>query len=110
MTTEIDTSQNKQHDLIDFLKIALKIGYKPTEFWDLTPIEFELAIDVFNENQQTEQENRLTQAYLTAYWQRVKDMPKLQDIINKKEKKPTSPESMLNMVKALNEAFQGTTY
>jgi len=53
-------------------------------------------------------------AYVNAAWQRAEKMPALDDILEAlhdgKGKKEKSPESMLDLVKKMNEEFGGTTY
>lgn len=47
--------------------------------------------------------------YLGAYWQRVKKMPNIKEILGKKEpKKKMTDEEMLKQVKQLNEIFGGS--
>lgn len=46
-------------------------------------------------------------AYLSAYWQRVKKMPKLSEVLENKEKEEMTDEQMLSVVKQLNAKFGG---
>lgn len=77
----------------------------------MTAYEMGIRLEVYEEESKQKQDDLITQAYLGAYWQRVKEMPKLKDLLHGQvEKKKQSPQDMLNMVKALNEAFNGSTY
>lgn len=63
----------------------------------------------FNEIEQYRNEQSITQAYMTAAWQRSKKMPKLSEVLKKvKPKKPMTSEQMLDEIKKLNAAFGGT--
>lgn len=74
----------------------------------MTPYELSLHIKAFNENRKQDQEEKLTLTYLGAYWQRVKKMPRLKDILGKTQpKKSMSSKQMLTMVRHLNAAFGG---
>lgn len=70
----------------------------------MTPHELRLAMDVYDDKRQYEQEKSITQAYLTAIWARwVKKPPKLNQVLSKlRPKKMTkmSPEQWLKMLKA----------
>lgn len=59
-----------------------------------------------------QQEDQITVAYLTAYWQRVKQMPSIDSVIGKEKKKTKklTDHEMLNEVIRLNQEFGGTTY
>lgn len=81
----------------------------------MTPYELSLFTDVHKERQKAESEERITIAWLTAYYKRIEKMPKLDDVlrdVNKKprEKKttPMSDDQMLDVVKQLNKAFGGS--
>lgn len=54
-----------------------------------------------------ENKERLTLAYLTAYWGRVKKMPDLKKLLGEDKKRKQTPEEMLAVVKKLNAAFNG---
>ena len=74
----------------------------------MTPYQLTLAINDFAEKQKQEGEEKLTLAYMTAYWQRIKRMPTLNSIIKKEVEQ--EPEQMLDEVKKLNTMFGGGTY
>ncbi|MED4206596.1 hypothetical protein [Neobacillus mesonae] len=77
----------------------------------MTPHELALAVEVFNEKQKAENEERLILVYAGAAWQRAKKMPSLKEILRKEPaKKKMTNEEMLNEVKKLNAALGGITY
>lgn len=74
----------------------------------MTPYELNLYLSEYTEKQKIEQEEKITLAYLTAYWQRVQKMPSLKEILGKvKPKEPMTPEQMLKQVQVLNAMFGG---
>lgn len=77
----------------------------------MTPYELGLYIQDFNEQVKRDQEEKITLAYLGAYWQRVKKMPDLKKLLGQ-EKRSTeqTPNQMLAEVKKLNAKMGGTTY
>lgn len=79
-----------------------------TEYNEITPHELNLCIQAYNERMTLEGKERLTMAYLTAAWGRVKKMPDLKKIIgDDKPKRQQTPEQMLKVVQQLNAAFGG---
>jgi hypothetical protein len=74
----------------------------------MTPYQLTLVINDFAEKQKQESEERLTLAYMTAYWQRIKRMPSLDSIIKKEVEQ--KPETMLEEIMKLNTMFGGGTY
>lgn len=75
----------------------------------MTPFELSIYVDAYREKMNREQENLITQAYLTAYWQRVKKMPNLREVLKSKpKKKQMTDQQLFNMARALNAAFGGT--
>ena len=76
----------------------------------MTPHELNLYIQDYNEKQKVLNDEKLTLTWLGAYWQRVKKMPSLKQILgNNAPKKKMTNEEMLEEVKKLNAAFGGTT-
>lgn len=83
----------------------------------MTPYELLLAIKAFEKKLRYEEEQRIIQAYLTAYWQRVerlKPLKKILDELNMTQpdktavkKKQMSSEEMLKVVVALNAQLGG---
>jgi hypothetical protein len=74
----------------------------------MTPYQLTLVINDFAERQKQESEERLTLAYMTAYWQRIKRLPSLNSIIKKEAEQ--KPETMLEEIMKLNTMFGGGTY
>lgn len=76
----------------------------------MTPYQLRLYVDDYNERIKAESEEKLTLAYLTAYWQRVKKMPSLDKVLNREKtmtKQKMSNDEMLEQIKNLNAAFGG---
>lgn len=74
----------------------------------MTPHELMLRVEAHNENMATQYRQMLTQAYFTAYWQRVKRMPSLKKVLEQVKvgrPKPQTPEEMLAVVKSLQKQF-----
>ncbi|MFB7142672.1 hypothetical protein ACFCYN_23985 [Gottfriedia sp. NPDC056225] len=94
------------------MSIAIEIGIGVQEYDYMTPYELGLHIKSFNKRMETEQKDKLTLTWLGANWQRAKEMPSLEQVIGKQpiKQKKMSSEHMLNMVKVMNAAFEGTTY
>jgi hypothetical protein len=77
----------------------------------MTPYQLNIAAKNFNEQKKAADEDKLILTWLGAYWQRVKKMPTLKEVLNPtKPKKQNTPEEMLEEVKRLNEALGGTIY
>ncbi|MEK5415064.1 hypothetical protein [Paenibacillus sp. FSL L8-0708] len=77
----------------------------------MTPHELNLFIQAYNVRMNAESDERMTLAYLNAFWHRAKKMPDLKKLLQKEKKKikPQTPEQMLEEVKKLNAAFGGGT-
>lgn len=82
------------------------------EFYEITPAELSLRIEVYNRKQQQRYDEITTVAYMAAYYQRVKKMPNLKDLLGKKEKqsKEQSPDNLLQKLKQLNAQLGGDVY
>lgn len=86
----------------------MRVGVAVTEYNELTPHELNLHIQIYNERMTLEGKERLTTAYLTAAWSRVKKLPDLKKILGEdKAKKNQTPEQMLKVIRQLNAAFGG---
>jgi hypothetical protein len=91
------------------LETATLIGLDILTFWELTPYEFSLVVDSYLKKTKQESDERWSQAYAIASWQRAKKMPSLESVIGKQTtKKEMSDSEMLRVVMALNKAFGGT--
>jgi len=63
-----------------------------------------LVVDEYNYCRQQQREDMYTNAYLSAYWQRVKRMPSLKEVlesIQPKESEEQTPDEMFEAVKRL---------
>ncbi len=96
------------------LKVALKIGLKHSDFWELTLFEFQLSVEDYKEKKQEEIERDLTNNYFIGYYCRHafggKHYPKLADELAKikvKKQEQMTDEAMLNQVKVLNIIYGG---
>lgn len=88
--------------------MAIRVGISLREYDEITPHELNLYIEEYNLRKQEESEIRLVQAYLGAYWQRVKKMPSLQSVLkDMKPRKTQTDEQMLAQIKAINAAMGG---
>jgi len=80
-------------------------GISLSEFGRMTPHELMLRVEAYNENMAIQYRQMLTQAYLTAYWHRVKRMPQLKKVLDEvkvRRQKQQTPEEMFAIVKSLN--------
>lgn len=76
----------------------------------MTPYEYIMVLNAFNKRTKQEQEDRITAAYLTAFWYRVKEMPSLKEILGKdNEPEEQTAVDMFEEIKRINAAFGGTT-
>lgn len=70
----------------------------------MTPRELMLHVEEYNERMRLEQRNLITQAYLTAAWQRSKKMPPLNRVLSdlkaKPAQKPLQPQTDKQMLAA----------
>lgn len=78
----------------------------------MTPHELSLAIHAYNAKLQYEEEQRIIQSYLTAYWQRVNKLKPLKKIMAEltgagTNNQQMSAKQMLEEVKRLNAQFGG---
>lgn len=80
------------------------------EFWELTPKEFNLVVEAYQERVKYDYENSVTLAYMTALWTnqwQSKNQPQsLDKILGKTEKKQT-PNDMLSEIMKLNASLGG---
>ncbi|RSD21078.1 hypothetical protein [Mesobacillus subterraneus] len=91
------------------LKSAIRIGIRPAEYNEMTPHELNLCIHAFNEDQKIQSEDKLTIAYMNAYWHRVEKLPSLKQVLGQEPvKKKMTDKEMFNWVKALNAMLGGT--
>lgn len=82
------------------------------DYNEMTPHELNLHIEAFGERRNEESESILINAYMAAYWHRVKKMPSIKEVLkkpNQKKQRDQTPAEMLEMVKKLNAALGGGT-
>ena len=98
------------------MKLAAEIELPFSEFWELTPYEFNLIVESYSNKKKENFKEKISIAYYNAMWAiqwlgKKQDHPKpLQEILDSlyKEKKVMNDEDMLNQVMALNKLFGGT--
>ena len=87
------------------MKIAIRIGIPLKDFWNMTPYELFVSIEVFEDKEKERSKELIAQAYYTAALSRMKKIPKLKDLL--KEKKKQTAKEMLEAVKRLNAMMGG---
>ncbi|NRF91528.1 hypothetical protein HQN89_10905 [Paenibacillus frigoriresistens] len=97
---------------MDSLRAAAGVGINITEYNEMTPYELSVYIQEYNKYEVFMQKERISAAYMGAYFERVKNWPKLEDVFKKdkqpEDKKEQSDADMLAEVKRLNAMFGGT--
>ncbi|MDF2510470.1 MAG: hypothetical protein K0S04_336 [Herbinix sp.] len=96
------------------------LGISINEYEYMTPRQLSIRVQAYKEVKMLEAEEyqvklknyyelAITQAWLTANWQRAKKMPNLDKVLktNKPKQKEMTDEQMLNQIKALNAMFGG---
>lgn len=96
--------------MAEALEVALVIGLSYTEFWQMTPFEFEIAKKAYNKQNIDKYNSNMTTAYYSAYFNRTDKMQKLEDYIIKEEQplEEMSDEQLMNQIKMLNAMLGGT--
>lgn len=99
------------------MKLAAEIELSFSEFWELTPYEFNLKVKNYYNKKKEQFKENIILAYLNAKWTiqwlgKKKDHPKpldeiLKEIDWQKEKKIMTDEQMFVQVKVLNALFGG---
>lgn len=98
-------------DIENFKEIAFEIGITVQDFYVMTPAELSTLIDIYNRKQKQRHDEMVTVAYLSAYYNRVKKMPNIKDILGKKQTETEqSPSDLLNKLKELNAQLGGEVY
>lgn len=65
-------------------------------------------VKAYNKQRKREEEEKITLAYMTAAWSRVKKLPNLNQILKRNQpKKDMTAKEMFERVKMLNVAFGG---
>lgn len=74
----------------------------PWEFWELTPAELNIIIEVYTDKNKQDFKESITVAYYNAYFQRVKKMPDLEAFLEKLDgKEEMSDEQMFRAIKKM---------
>lgn len=87
----------------------MRIGLSISEYNEITPHELNLHVQAYNERMEYEYKERLTMAYYTAGWSRVKRMPDLNKLLgstNHSDGQQTD-EQLLKTIRQLNAAMGG---
>ncbi|GFN35380.1 hypothetical protein [Tepidimicrobium xylanilyticum] len=97
------------------MKLAAEIELPFSEFWELTPYEFNLKVESYRKRRKEEVKEKIALEYLNAMWtiqwlgkksQHPKPLKEILDTIDK-PKKIMSDEDMLKQVMVLNKLFGG---
>jgi hypothetical protein len=92
----------------DVYKNAMRCGIRPEEFWDLTPKEYNLIVEAYEEQQREVLFRDIRNAYYTGCFAQVEKPKELYDrIIASIEAKPQSAEEMFGFLKSM--ATRGKT-
>lgn len=83
------------------------VGIKPSEMYDMTPLEIENYANGRIRHYEMQYEMAITNAWLSVGLERQKRLPRLEELLKRKDKEPQNDVQMLAMVKALNEALGG---
>lgn len=62
--------------------MAIQAGIRPADFWDLTPYQTYLFIKEYRESIKRAHAENVAVAWLNARWQRCKEMPTLQKVLD----------------------------
>jgi hypothetical protein len=79
-----------------------------SEFWKMTPRELSFAVDAEEKLIKQRMDDSITCAWLTAMWQRCKEMPKLETVLN--QEKEQTPDQIAQEIIAMNARLGGSTY
>jgi hypothetical protein len=92
--------------------VAFEIGMTAAEYYDSTPAEIGMKVEVYNRKQKQNHDEIITTAYLSAYYNRVKKMPKLQELLSPKEKPRAAEQAsaLLSKLKEMNAQLGGEIY
>lgn len=91
--------------------MAIEVGLSLSDFDRITPFELSVMVDIYNRKMQLRHEELITQSYLSAYYNRIKKMPSLKEVLNKKDqKKNDDGNSALDEIKRINAALGGNVY
>lgn len=84
----------------------MRCGVSIAEYEEITPRELTFIIEMHQTKRQQDRTDMITQAYLTAAWQRAKKMPSLKKALEITKPKETNraqtPEEMLAIAKRMH--------
>lgn len=88
---------------------AVHCNIKADEFWELTPKELNIIIEVYSEKHRNKLKENITVAFYNAYFQRVKTLSnmELKKILKNIGSQQMTDEEMYGVVKALNSNYGG---
>lgn len=84
------------------------MGFAISDFWAITPCDFGVVLEGYRQRKIAEQDIIITNAWLSAAWQRQKKLGSLDKILkHTKPKQPMSDKAMQKMCMALNKMYGG---
>ena len=83
-------------------KTAIRAGVRPSEFWDLTPAEYNLIIEGYKEIQKEFMYRDIRNAYYTGCFAQVEKPSEFYDkIVDSLTSEPQTAEDMFNFLKSV---------
>lgn len=94
------------------MKSAAVIGVKPSEFWNLTPVEMLMCGEAHENEMKAQFKSAMIAAWFNALWLRGNDMPTYNELVDAldgktPEVKEMTDEEIFETIKVLNAAFGG---
>lgn len=93
------------------MRLAFSAGITLSEYNEMTPYELDIHIQEYNKKETFMQKERISAAYMGAYFERVKNWPKLEDFLKDKPQQEVKEQTAVDMyaeVKRINAMFGGT--
>lgn len=87
--------------------MAVTMGIKPSEFWDMTHAEMNIIFKVYKAQMEEKAKEIKWLVWTTAALIRCEEMPDLDDWLEAKEKKEQTPDEMVTMARLLNAMYGG---
>lgn len=87
--------------------MAVMIGYKPSEFWEMTQAELIIASRVHNDKQKEKTKELRYLPYMISYLLRIETLPDYDEWMEVKEKKTQTDDDMVTMARLLNALYGG---